>query len=207
MRLELLIGQIFVISRSSSSSLNSLTICGDSIKFHMALSTLPPAIQLMSTTRKQFSSQPLPYVCKRCLAILTEEKKVKIPVKSIDSGSRISSDTNRPSKSKNSPSSLSIREPAFKRHMKDLSKAKRRPRAFTKCYDDFVSPKDVRDERSRGAFLRPLSLPQYKRLTLRASANDPEIRSLKDVANACANEVVRKLRDEKLKSIKEVCKS
>lgn len=175
----------------------------------MALSTLSPAIQLMSTTRRQFSSQPLPYICKRCLASLTEVKKQEVPANSIGSGSKTNSDTNQPPKSKPPPSSLGLRESASKIHSENLSKAKRRPRAFTKQYHDSLSPKNVRNERSRYTILRPLSLKlsKYKGLTSRASANDSGIRSLKEVAHACANEVVRKLRDEKLKSNKNVCKS
>ena len=173
----------------------------------MASCTLSPAIQFMSTTRRGFISQPLPYVCRRCLAILTEDKKLGIQENSKCPSPETNSDSNQPSKSKTLPSSLKRRDLALRKHAKLTSKPRGRPRIFTKQYYHDVSPRDARFETTRCTSPRQLSLglSECKSSTFGAFRSGTEITSLKEVASACANEVVRKLRDGKLKSSKKVC--
>ena len=175
----------------------------------MALSTRSLAFQLISTTRRGFSPQPLPFVCKRCLAVLAEDTDLGLQTDSISPGSEtISNNNNQPSKSKTSSNSLNPREHASKKHARLASKARKKARqAFQKENSDDVSQQNTRNSRTSCTTSKslPPEAPKCEDSTLGASGTVTEMLSLKEVASACATEVVRKLRDLDVKSAKKVC--
>ena len=174
----------------------------------MAFSKLYPAIRMIRTAKRGLHAQPLPYVCKRCLATLTEDRKPDIPVQSISEGAESTSEKNQSSDSVNISSNLHSQTPNLGKSARITSRPRRRRYAFTKKYPKEVSsPQEARIQKAREMHFRHLLIRLSKSTDsiVDISKNSPEDTSLTKFISAYVNKLLKKLYARE-KSLIQVCK-
>ena len=139
--------------------------------------------------------QSLPYVCKRCLATLTESRKLDIPAHSLNANARSTSEKEQFPESVVISKNFRFQTLPSKERPKACSSPKKRQRTFTKQYpNEVVNTQDDKKEKARHKLIRrvPVSCPVREEASLNIPNKGSMVISSSEVTGVFANVILRK---------------